>query len=306
MAARATSWTSTGSGRATTRCATASTRADLSVDALDACERRITCGGRRHRLLVAASGTGLRIETDGGAHRVEREDGMVVRAGWPALVVAVHVQPGMAVAAGDPIAVLESMKMETTVSAPMAGVVVSVAVGVNTQVEAGAPLLRLRAGSAAPPAAPSAAGVGRGRRPVGAAGAAPTSRVKLCERVYGPLGNYLLGYDLPAAGLRKLLTEQRRMAEIADPADPALLACEDGLLDIYADLGALYRPKTEDEPDELALRTENTQEHFVAFLQWLDPVRAGLAAGVPRRARAGARPFRRRRAWNARRRSSRR
>ena len=26
-----------------------SARADISVDALDACERRITCGGRRHR-----------------------------------------------------------------------------------------------------------------------------------------------------------------------------------------------------------------------------------------------------------------
>ena len=39
-----------------------------------------------------------------------------VRAGWPALVVAVPCAPGHAVAAGDPIAVLESMKMETTVS----------------------------------------------------------------------------------------------------------------------------------------------------------------------------------------------
>ena len=256
----------------------ASTRANLSVDALDACERRITCGGRRHRLLVAASGTGWRIETDGGAHRVEREDGMAVRAGWPALVVAVHVQPGMAVAAGDPIAVLESMKMETTVSAPTSGVVVSVAVGVNTQVEAGAQLLRLRAGSAAPPAAPSAAGSAEA---VDLSGLQePTDfSVKFCQRVYGPLGHYLLGYDLPAAGLRKLLTEQRRMAEIADPGDEALRACEDGLLDIYADLGALYRPKTEDEPDELALRTENTQAHFVAFLQWLDPVRAALPPG---------------------------
>jgi hypothetical protein len=103
--------------------------------------------------------------------------------------------------------------------------------------------------------------------------------VKVCQRVYGPLGHYLLGYDLPAAGLRKLLTEQRRMAEIADPDDEALLACENGLLDIYADLGALYRPKTEDEPDELALHTENTQAHFVAFLQWLDPVRAALPPG---------------------------
>jgi acetyl-CoA carboxylase carboxyltransferase component/pyruvate/2-oxoglutarate dehydrogenase complex dihydrolipoamide acyltransferase (E2) component len=208
---------------------------------------------------------------------VEREDGMVVRAGWPALVVAVHAQPGMHVAAGDPIAVLESMKMETTVSAPMAGVVVSVAVGVNTQVEAGAPLLRLRAGSigqaaAAVPATPANA--------VELAGLEERTdfSVKLCKRVYGPLGHYLLGYDLPATGLRKLLTEQRRMAEIAQPTDPALLDCEDSLLDIYADLGVLYRPKTEDEPDELSLHTENTQEHFVSFLQWFDPVRAALPA----------------------------
>jgi acetyl/propionyl-CoA carboxylase alpha subunit/acetyl-CoA carboxylase carboxyltransferase component len=257
-----------------------STRADLSVDALGAAERRITCGGRRYRLLVAPTGAGWRIETDGGAHHVEREDGMVVRATWPALVVAVHVKPGMQVAAGDPIAVLESMKMETTLTAPMAGVVVSVAVGANTQVEPGAPLMRLRVGSAGPTTlaveapAPQAAAVDLSGL------LEPTDfSVKVCRRVYGPLGHYLLGYDLPDTGLRKLLTEQRRMAEIADPADAALLACEDELLDIYADLGALYRPKTEDEPDELALHTENTQEHFVSFLQWLDPVRADLPAG---------------------------
>ncbi len=68
--------------------------------------------------------------------------------------------------------------------------------------------------------------------------------------MYGPLGDYLLGYDLSPAELRKLLTKQRRLAEIADPDDAALLACEDGLLDIYAELGALYRPQTEAEPDD--------------------------------------------------------
>ena len=91
-----------------------------------------------------------------------------------------------------------------------------------------------------------------------------------------PLGNYLLGYDLRPAALRKAQTQQRRIAEISEPADPALLDCEDGLLDIYADLGALYRPQTETEPDELAVRTENTQEYFVSFLQWLDADRAEL------------------------------
>ncbi len=247
--------------------------ADISVDALGRFERRITCAGRRHRLLVAPTGTGYRIEADGSTHVVGREDGVVVSAGRPALVVAMLVKPGAQVAAGDPIAVLESMKMESTVSAPMAGEIVSVSATAHAQVEAAAPLVRLRP------------------HPAAAAGQAEASRVELagleqptdftakpCERAYGPLGEYLLGYDLPPAALRRLLTEQRRMAEIAEPGEAALLACEDGLLDIYADLGALYRPQTEAEPDELVVHTGSTQEHFVAFLQWLDADRAGLPA----------------------------
>ncbi len=253
-------------------------RADISVDPLGAHERRIVCGGRLRRLLVTATETGYRIETESGAHRVEREDGVVVRAGWPALVVAVHARPGSRLRAGDPIAVLESMKMETTVTAPADGEVVSVAVGVNVQVEAGAPLLRLRLSAAA--TQPDALVAPEAALPLDLAGLEHRTDFsrKWCERVFEPLGNYLLGYDLPAPALRRLLTEQRRMGEIADASDAALLACEDGLLDIYADLGALYRPKTEDEPDEVALRTVDTQEHFVAFLQWLDAERAALPA----------------------------
>ena len=115
---RATAWTSIASGRANYSIHHGSARRRHHRRHLDACERRITCGGRRHRLLIAATSTGFRVETDSGAHRVDREDGIVVRAGWPALVVTVHARPGMRVAAGDPIAVLESMKMETTVTAP--------------------------------------------------------------------------------------------------------------------------------------------------------------------------------------------
>ena len=51
------------------------------------------------------------------------------------------------VAAGQTIAVLESMKMETAVRAPFAGRVREVLAGANAQVDAGAPLLALeRAG----------------------------------------------------------------------------------------------------------------------------------------------------------------
>ena len=254
-------------------------RADITVDMLGAHERRIVCGGRLRRLLVVPTDAGYRIETESGAHHVEREDGVVVRAGWPALVVAVHVRPGARVAAGDPIAVLESMKMETTVTAPADGEVVSVAVGVNVQVEAGAPLLRLRLAAAGAQSVTAAAPETAAALELAGLEHRTDFSRKWCERVYEPLGNYLLGYELPASALRRLLTEQRRMAEIADAADPALLACEDGLLDIYADLGALYRPKTEDEPDEVSLRTQDTQEYFVAFLQWLDAERAALPAG---------------------------
>ena len=56
---------------------------------------------------------------------------------------AVRVQPGQAVAAGDVVLVLEAMKMETNVSAPRAGRIVSIAVQEGTQVRKGDPLLHV-------------------------------------------------------------------------------------------------------------------------------------------------------------------
>ena len=250
-----------------------STVADVTVDSLGVFERRITCGGKRYRLLVAPAVGGFRIELGSAAHRVDREDGVVVRAGWPALVVSALVEPGTVVAEGAPIAVLESMKMETTVVAPFAGQVVAVSISPNAQIERGAPLIRLR-----PLSDPWGAGRAAEARPVDLGGLdQPIDFTrKPCERVYGPLGNYLLGYDLSSPALRRLLTQQRRLAEIADPDDPALLTCEDSLLDIFAELGSLYRPQTAAEVDGYETSAENTQEYLMSFLQWLDADRAGL------------------------------
>ena len=47
------------------------------------------------------------------AHRVSRDEGGVLRSPAPALVVASPVAVGDLVAAGAPVLVLESMKMET-------------------------------------------------------------------------------------------------------------------------------------------------------------------------------------------------
>ncbi|MGA7756796.1 MAG: carboxyl transferase domain-containing protein [Ilumatobacteraceae bacterium] len=246
------------------------TAAHVTVDRLNEYERRVTCAGRRHRLVVSPTEFGFRLQVGHASHVIQREDGVLVRAGWPALIVGALVQPGDVVAEGEPIVVLESMKMETTVVAPFAGVVLDLLVTANSQVERGAALLRLRpqASTVAPPA-------GRRVDLSGFERSTDFSR-KPCDRVYEPLGDYLLGYDLAPAELRRLLTEQRRLAEIADAADPSLLACEDGLLDIFAELGSLYRPQTEVEHDDLAPSSENTQEYLVSFLQWLDADRAGL------------------------------
>ena len=56
---------------------------------------------------------------------------------------AVRVQPGQSVVAGDVVLVLEAMKMETNVSAPRAGRIVSIAVQEGVQVRKGDPLLHI-------------------------------------------------------------------------------------------------------------------------------------------------------------------
>jgi len=89
------------------------------------------------------SGTELPIEVDGVSHQVDRDDGGVVHAPAPAVVVSVLVKPGDMVATGDRLAVLEAMKMETQILAPFAGKVRQVMAIANVQVDTGAPLLQI-------------------------------------------------------------------------------------------------------------------------------------------------------------------
>jgi acetyl/propionyl-CoA carboxylase alpha subunit/acetyl-CoA carboxylase carboxyltransferase component len=244
--------------------------ADLDVDIVNAFERRVRCAGHHHRVMAVTQGSMFRIFVDGTSHRITRDDGGVVRAEWPAFVVKILVQEADRVAEGDPLVVLESMKMESTLVAPYTGDVTGVEVLPNAQVGVGAPLLRIRA--SAPAEAGSAAVAALDLTGMEAR---PTPGTPPCERVFGSLRAYLLGYDLDPAALRRLLVEQRRLGEVSPPADPGLLACEDGLLDLFAEVGALYRPRTETQPDD-TLTAASTQEYLLAFLQWLDPDRAGL------------------------------
>ena len=249
--------------------------ADVTVSHRDGYERRVVVGDRVHRVISVVQGATLRVDVDGAAHAVHRDDGGLVRSLGPAFVVAVLVQPGDRVAEGDRLAVLESMKMETTLTAPFAGTVVSIETPANVQVEAGAPVVRV---------ATSEAGQCRAGAEVDftALGSAEPPGTPPCERVYGALRSYLLGYDLDPDSVRAMLTRQRRLGEIAPAADTDLLHCEDSLLDLFADVGSLYRPRGETDPEE-ELVGGSTQEYLLSFLQWLDADRAGLPDSYRRR-----------------------
>jgi 3-methylcrotonyl-CoA carboxylase alpha subunit len=73
------------------------------------------------------------------------QEGGRLTAPMPGKVIAFLVQPGATVEKGQPLAVMEAMKMEHTIAAPKAGVVSELLFAVGDQVSEGQELLRLQA-----------------------------------------------------------------------------------------------------------------------------------------------------------------
>ena len=103
----------------------------------------MTIAGRRFSVVSAIDGATHLVEVDGVAHRFSRDDAGILRAPASALVVGVDVGPGDVVTAGNRVAVVEAMKMEIAITAPVSGTVTDVFVARNVQVDGGAPLLRI-------------------------------------------------------------------------------------------------------------------------------------------------------------------
>jgi acetyl/propionyl-CoA carboxylase alpha subunit len=190
---------------------------ELTTQRVGPHERRLDIGGHRYRTLTSVQGVDLLVEVDGVPHRISRDDGGIVRNLSPAVVVSIPVEVGDEVEPGDVVAVVESMKMETSLTAPFRGRVRRVLVGPNVQVPAQAALLQLDELDA------------DDGRPTAAA--APLSFEALAT------------HDAPPDVVRRL--EWAMLGYDSEAVDPAVIAddplAQEHLLGVFADLRAVGR-----------------------------------------------------------------
>jgi len=109
--------------------------------------------GRVHRALVVRASGRVLVALDGRVHVFEtgaeaggaagHAGSGVVTAPMPGKIVAVLVKPGDAVEPGQPLVVLEAMKMETTLTAEIAGTVAAVHGAAGGMVDGGALLVEI-------------------------------------------------------------------------------------------------------------------------------------------------------------------
>ena len=232
-------------------------------------ESWLTVCGRRFHILSAVQGTSARIEVDGVSHRVDRDGGGVVHAPMPAVVASIAVKPGDIVAAGDRLAVLEAMKMETQLVAPISGRVRQVKTMPNVQVDTGTPLIEIEAarGQAATSlrvrvAFGSSIAQDKGEEPEG----------PRCSANLNELRQLLLGFDLdPTYSARQFNAWSRTC-----PADSEeIRRCEDEILNIFLDICSLFQ--REPDPEHRTAGEEPSAEAYLfSFLRMAEAGGDGL------------------------------
>jgi 3-methylcrotonyl-CoA carboxylase alpha subunit len=127
----------------------------FSARALGNDRHDVTLGNQRWTLAVYAQGERITVfaphgtlalqEVDALAHAGEgAPQGGRLTAPMPGKLVAFLAKAGEAIKAGQPLAVMEAMKMEHTIAAPRDGTVAELLYGVGDQVAEGAELLRLQ------------------------------------------------------------------------------------------------------------------------------------------------------------------
>ena len=267
-------------GARTYRLVVDGSRADVTIESSGPFERRLSAGGGQHRVVSVRHGIETLVEVDGRPYRISADDGGMVRAPSTGVLVHVAVRQGDEVAAGDRLAILESMKMEVALRAPTGGRVREVLTAVGAPVDAGSPLFRIET----KPPGIAVAGAARRAGFTALAAAEPGSPAAGVAAALAEMGNKVLGYDYsdPEAG-RIVAAYWRQRAELP-PDDAGALRGELSVLNAFVDVVVLSRNRrtgTDEGPEAV----HSPGEFFHAFLETMDATRAGLPPGFVTRLR---------------------
>src|SRR5271166_6095834 len=244
---------------------------DVQIHSLGQFEFWLTAFGRRFHVVSSVQGLTYRIEVNGVSHSIDRDDGGVVHAPAPAVVVSIAVKPGDTVSVGDTLAVLEAMKMEMSVLAPFSGKVRSVLAIPHVQVDTGAPLLQIE------PAGDDSAVTTTGRVDFGASRTTGTSDELIQSRWsknLRDLRQLVLGFDVDPAQVVRGLSDSRPSPELV--ADLQQIAeREDEILGIFVDICSLFQRQP--EMDDLNGGEERSAEAYLfSYLHLLETRGKGL------------------------------
>ena len=242
---------------------------DVQVEPVGPFECWLTLFGQHFHVVSVEQGLSYRIEIDGVTHRIDRDDGGVVRAPAPAVVVSIAVEPGDVVKAGDRLAVIEAMKMETQIVAPFAGKVRQVMTIPNVQVGTGDPLLQIE------PAGTEEATEVSERVAFGAqaASAQEESQELRWQRDLQELRQLMLGFDVTPERTARLLAELKQPPE-AD-TNGNLRGLEDEILNIFVDLSSLFR-RTPKASHQVGGEAPSSEALLFSYLRVLDLQGEGL------------------------------
>ncbi len=121
-------------------------RFDVEVEELSSGRFRVVVNGKEEEIELfeerKVAGANEKVETQVSKGKAE---GGEVKAEMSGSVVRILVKEGDAVKKGQPVLILEAMKMENEVVSPFDGVVESVEIGEGDRVQAGDVLIRIRA-----------------------------------------------------------------------------------------------------------------------------------------------------------------
>jgi len=244
-------------------------RVDAWLDRRNPFEYYLTAFGRRCHVVSATQGLSYRIEVNGVSHQIDRDDGGIVHAPAPAVVISIAVKPGDTVKPGSPLVVLEAMKMEMQLVAPFSGKVRHVLTMPNVQVDSGTPLLQID------PAPGEEAAAAAERVTFGASLPLDASQNTTADDWHlslDQLRQMMLGFDVDANDSPRLLSLWSKNRPVDSKA---ILDAEDAILNIFVDICSLFQHDPEvkhrgtgEEP--------SAEAYLFSYLRMLETGGAGL------------------------------